>query len=172
MLADLASYVALALWCNTVAGPPFDPVFLWYAQRHPFPAAWALVTLGAACAGAAAALEAGLLRAGLAAKGPRVRRRFYWMAFLIAASPVPFTFVRAVAFAHRPRTWPYALAVAAGRLPRYAAMVALCAVLSPPAWLAPAGMALGLGTVVVAAGRRRLAARSPEAVPRDRVAAS
>jgi hypothetical protein len=163
MLADLASYVALALWCNTVAGPPFDPVFLWYAQRHPFPAAWALVGLGAACAGVGAALEAGLLRAGRGAKRPRPPRRFYWMAFLIAASPVPFTFVRAAAFAHRPHTWPYALAVAAGRVPRYAAMVALCAVLSPPAWIAPAGVALGLGMLAVAAGRRHLAARSPEA---------
>ena len=165
MLADLASYVALALWCNTVAGPPFDPVFLWYAQRHPFPAAWALVGLGATCAGAGAALEAGLLRAGRMATRPRAPRRFYWMAFLIAASPVPFTFVRAAAFAHRPRTWPYALAVAAGRVPRYAAMVVLCAVLSPPAWIAPAGIALGLGTLAVAAWRRRLAVSSPEAVP-------
>ena len=163
MLSDLATYVGLALWCNTVAGPPFDPVFLWYAQRHPFPAAWALVGLGAACAGVGAALEAGLLRAGRGAKRPRPPRRLYWMAFLIAASPVPFTFVRAAAFAHRPHTWPYALAVAAGRVPRYAAMVALCAVLSPPAWIAPAGVALSLGMLAVAAGRRHLTARSPEA---------
>jgi hypothetical protein len=164
MLADLVSYVGLALWCNTAVGPPFDPVFLWYAQRHPFPAAWALVALGAACAGVGAALEAGLLRVGRA-KRPRVPRRFYWMAFLIAASPVPFTFVRAAALAHRPRTWPYALAVAAGRVPRYAAMVALCAVLSPPAWIAPAGVVLSLGMLAVATWRRYLAARSPEGVP-------
>lgn len=166
MLDDLGAYVVLALWCNTVAGPPFDPVFLWYVQRHPFPASWTLVAVGAACAGAAAALEARLLRGGPGAQRPATPRRFYWMAFLVAASPIPFMLVRAALVAHRPRAWPYALAVAVGRLPRYAAMVALCAVLSPPAWIAPVGIVLGLGTLLVAVARRLRAARSPEPISR------
>src|SRR5262245_62444951 len=99
MLRDLAAFVPLALWCNTAAGPPFDPVLLLYAGRHPFPAAWVLVVLGSACAGAGAALEAGLVRAGRPTDPARARRRFYLAAFLVAASPVPFTLVRAAALA-------------------------------------------------------------------------
>ena len=148
MVPDLVVFTALALWCNTAAGPPFDPVLVLYAGRHPFPAAWAVIVLGATCAGAGAALEAGLLRITATSRpGRRVPRRFYAMAFLVAASPVPFTLARAAAL-HRPRPWPYALAVAAGRVPRYVATIALWTVLSPPSWIAPVGVALGVVTVV------------------------
>jgi hypothetical protein len=169
---ELLAFTALALWCNTAAGPPFDPVLLVYAGRHPFPAAWAFIALGSLCAGAGAALEAGLLRLGRGERAPRrARRRFYVMAFLVAASPVPFTLVRAAAALHRPRAWPYALAVAAGRVPRYVATIALWSVLSPPAWVAPAGVVLGIATVALPLLRRRWPA-SPVAAARDTVAAA
>jgi hypothetical protein len=155
VIRDLVAYVPLALWCNTVAGPPFDPVLLWYAERHPFPAAWILIVIGSLCAGAGAALEAGLLRAGgRGDSADAVPWRFYLMAFLVAASPVPFTFARAAAFRHRPRAWPYSLAVAAGRAPRYAATIALWDVLSPPAWILPIAIATGLIALAAAAVAR------------------
>ncbi|HEU0092254.1 MAG TPA: hypothetical protein VFS78_09090, partial [Vicinamibacteria bacterium] len=93
MVRDLIAFTALALWCNTAAGPPFDPVLLLYGGRHALPA-WVLIGMGSLGAGAGAALEAGLLRlsrrTGAARPAPR---RFYAMAFLIAASPMPFTVV-------------------------------------------------------------------------------
>jgi uncharacterized membrane protein YdjX (TVP38/TMEM64 family) len=172
MVKDLLAFVALALWCNTAAGPPFDPVLVLYAGRHPFPAAWAFIVLGSVSAGAGAALEAGLLRLRRRARAkPRAPRRFYAMALLVAASPVPFTLVRAAALAHPPRAWPYAVAVAVGRLPRYVATIALWAVLSPPAWVAPVGAALGIATVVMPLCLRRYR-RSPVAAARDTVAAA
>jgi hypothetical protein len=171
MVRELTAFTALALWCNTAAGPPFDPVLVLYAGRHPFPAAWALVAVGALCAGLGAALEAGLLRMGTWSRPPRrAPRRFYAMAFLVAASPIPFTLVRAAAVAYRPRAWPYALAVAVGRGPRYVATIALWAVLSPPSWLAPVGVGLGLMTVLGPLIQRRW--RSPAPVARDTVAAA
>jgi hypothetical protein len=169
---ELLAFAALALWCNTAAGPPFDPLLLVYAGRHPFPAAWAFIALGSLCAGAGAALEAGLLCMVRGARGRRrAPRRFYVMAFLVAASPVPFTLVRAAATLHRPRAWPYALAVAAGRVPRYVATIALWSLLSPPAWVAPAGVVLGVATVALPLLRRRWPV-SPVAAARDTVAAA
>lgn len=137
-----------------MAGPPFDPVLLWYAGGHGFPAAWLFIAVGSLCAGAGAALEAGLVRVGTAAASASARRRFYLMAFLVAASPVPFSFARAAAIAHRPRSWPYAVAVAAGRLPRYIALIALWDVLSLPAWMAPLAVVVALATVAAAALRK------------------
>jgi hypothetical protein len=171
MFRDLAGFIALALWCNTAAGPPFDPVLLLYAGRHAVPAG-VLIGVGSLCAGAGAALEAGLLRLGRRSAAARpVPRRFYAMAFLVAASPMPFTLVRAAAIAHRPRAGPYALAVAAGRVPRYVGTLALWTLLSPPAWIVPAGTALGVASVAVSAIRsRRL--RSLVRAGRDRVASS
>jgi uncharacterized membrane protein YdjX (TVP38/TMEM64 family) len=152
-MPPLATYIPLALWCNTVAGPPFDPVLLWYAGGRGLSAAWLFIVVGSLCAGAGAALEAGLVRVGRGASAA-APRRFYLMAFLVAASPVPFSLARAAAIAHRPRPWPYALAVAAGRLPRYVALVALWDVLAPPAWVVPAAIVLGLATVAAAALRK------------------
>lgn len=173
MIRDLITYLPLAVWCNTVAGPPFDPVLLWYAGRHPLPAAWILIALGSLAAGAGAALEAGLLRAGTAAEPiARPRPRFYLMAFLVAASPVPFSLARAASIRHWPRPWPYALAVAFGRFPRYAATVALWAVLSPPTWIVTAGIAMGVVLVAGAALRRSAFFRSLPAAARDRVTAA
>jgi hypothetical protein len=171
MVRDFIAFTALALWCNTAAGPPFDPVLLLYAGRHALPAG-VLIGVGSLCAGAGAALEAGLLRLGRrSAAARRAPRRFYAMAFLVAASPMPFTLVRATAIAHRPRAGPYALAVAAGRVPRYTATLALWTLLSPPAWIVPVGIALGVASAAVPAIRsRRL--RSLVRAGRDRVASS
>jgi uncharacterized membrane protein YdjX (TVP38/TMEM64 family) len=171
MVRDLVAFAALALWCNTAAGPPFDPVLLLYAGRHAFPGAWVLIVVGSLCAGAGAALEAGLLRVGGTSRATRVPRRFYAMAFLIAASPMPFTLARAAAALHRPRAWPYALAVAAGRVPRYLATIALWTALSPPAWIVPVGGALGVATAALPFLLRRWR-RSPVAAARDTVAAA
>jgi len=171
MVRDFIAFTALALWCNTAAGPPFDPVLLLYAGRDALPPA-VLIGVGSLCAGAGAALEAGLLRLGRrSAAARRAPRRFYTMAFLIAASPMPFTLVRAAAVVHRPRAGPYALAVAAGRVPRYVATLALWTLLSPPAWIVPVGIALGVVTAAVSAIRGpRL--RSLARAGRDRVASS
>jgi hypothetical protein len=76
MVRDLIAFTALALWCNTAAGPPFDPVLLLYAGRHALPAG-VLIGVGSLCAGAGAALEAGLLRLGRrSAPARRAPRRF------------------------------------------------------------------------------------------------
>src|SRR5258707_4929863 len=155
MVRDLIAFTALALWCNTAAGPPFDPVLLLYTGRHTLPAG-VLIGLGSLWAGAGAALEAGLLRLGRrSAAARRAPRRFYAMAFLVAASPMPFTLVRAAAIAHRPRAGPYGLAVAAGRVPRYVATLALWTFFSPPAWIVPVGIPLGGASAALPPPRRR-----------------
>src|SRR5258708_39794188 len=127
MVRDLIAFTALALWFHPAAGPPFDPVLLLYGGRHALPA-WVLIGLGSLGAGVGAALEAGLLRLGRGSGAARrAPRRFYAMASLIAASPMPFTLVRAATIAHRPRAGPSGLAVAAGRAPPDIAAPAPCA---------------------------------------------
>jgi hypothetical protein len=120
------SYILLAVATNTALGPPFDPVLLWFASGRPSTQAWGFIVVGSLCAGAAAALEVSVSRRLLerrpghsAVSRSCTGRAFYIFAAAVAASPFPFTVVRAAALSRRPQPIAYGACVAAGRLPRY-----------------------------------------------------
>src|SRR5262249_37205167 len=125
---------------------------------------WWLVALGALAAGAAAAAEAAALRR-VVAPGPGRPRRFYLMALLVAASPLPFTIARAACFKYRPRPWAFGLAGALGGAPRCAAPCVLGGGSAPrggvrrPATIGAVGVALA-GLLWQAGARRWVRARS------------
>ena len=159
-LLALMLFVPLALATNTALPIPFEPVLLLFAEATPRHA-WLFVLLGAACSGAAAGAELSVLGQVRAAVPPawlawvprgRGRSFHVWTA-LMAASPIPFSVVRLAVVGQTPRPVPYALAVAAGRLPRWALTLWAWQALALPAW---ANAALGalIAALVLAALRR------------------
>lgn len=159
-----AAFIPLALLTNTPLPIPFDPVLLAFAAAHP-DAAWLFAVVGAGCAAAGAALDALLLpRLGrLLARRARsagrawTGRGFYVWAALMAASPLPFYLVRLAVLRARPHPLGFGLAVAAGRLPRYALLLGLLHALRVTPVLAAALAILALAPLTWHAWRRRRA---------------
>ena len=158
-LLTLILFVPLALLTNTALPIPFEPVLFLFVEAIPRHA-WLLVLLGAACSGIAAGAELSLLgriRAAVppawTAWIPRGRGRWFhvWTA-LMAASPVPFSVVRLDVVGERPRSLPYAFAVAAGRLPRWALTLWAWQALALPPWANGALVALIAAFAVAAYG--------------------
>lgn len=170
MTRTLALFVPLALLTNTPLPVPFDPVLLAFVAAQPQHAAL-FVAAGTACAAAGAMLDALLIprlgallaRRGGAREVPRGGRRFYLWTALVAASPLPFYAVRAAVLCRHPRPLVFGLAVAAGRLPRYALLVGLWSTRGAQgvAWLGLGLVVLGVAWWACARRSARLSGSGP-----------
>lgn len=153
--AELASFVGLAVVTNTLFPMPFEPVLVAYAAARPGQL-WLLSIAGSLSAGGAALLDATLFR-GMryrldrrrARTRPRARFPYYAGVFGCALLPLPFAIVRLSLLRSRPRLLSYAGAVAAGRLPRYVALVWFGEQLQPPDTTI-AGVALSVVATTIA----------------------
>jgi hypothetical protein len=161
-LNDLLVFAALALVTNLPLPIPFDPVLLAFAAARP-QHALAFVIVGGACAGLGAVVEATLLpRLGRVLGGAPAASRaaawsgrwFYLWVALVAASPVPIWVVRAAVVRARPRPLAYALAIVAGRLPRYALLVGLLQAFRSAAPALAVGLTLAVALVAWIGVRR------------------
>jgi hypothetical protein len=162
MALDLLLFTLLAAALNTGLPVAFDPVLVaWTADRAPADAALFAVaaSLGTGLSGVADMAAARLLAGRRLPEWTRSfpapsGRRFYAWTALMAFSPLPFTIVRATLLRERPRAAGYALAIAAGRLPRYLLTVLFWGSLALPAW-ASAAILTTTGLLFVAAPRAR-----------------
>jgi len=129
-MTRLLLFLPLAVLTNSLLPIPFEPVLLGYANRS---SPWVLVSLGAAGAATGEALSL-LLLSRVAERAGETRvpgwllaggRRFYLWSTLVAASPLPIHLLRAAAVIRGSRPLPFGLCVGLGRVPRYAAVLAL-----------------------------------------------
>jgi membrane protein YqaA with SNARE-associated domain len=160
---DWLVFTVVAVVSNTPLPIAFDPVMLQFARTHPGDEAWVAAVVGALGAGAGGMSEMvafRLLRRPLPdfAKAVRVpsARWFYPWTAAMALTPIPFTVVRVAACVGRARPGPYGLAIAAGRLPRHAAIVYLASTLTFPSWLGPLTLALAISPLLWMLGRVRI----------------
>jgi len=129
-MRSLLLFLPLAVVTNSLLPVPFEPVLLGYASQS---SPWLLVSLGAAGAAIGEALSLLVLsRVARRVENTRVPgwlrsggKRFYLWSTLVAASPLPIHLVRAAALVRRSRPLPFGVCVGLGRVPRYAAVLAL-----------------------------------------------
>jgi hypothetical protein len=170
MPIDLVLFFPLAVLTNTAVPLPFEPVLFYYAGAYPLCWSWTFVAGGSLAAGVAALVDRKLahLAAPLVPRGwmrwlPHWPGRwFYLWTLLVATSPIPLSVVRLAMLRTQPRARPYAIAVAAGRVPRFLVTLHLWQYLAPPSWLNVTVAAISLGLELYGVSRiERRRARVP-----------
>ena len=138
---DLVPFLTLAVLCNTALPLSFDPVLIHYATGQPSSVACGFSLIGSICAALGAVVDVrfvGWLRSKVSTRWiawlPQWQEKhFYFLVFLFALLPLPFSIVRLATLRRTPRPLPYGLAVFFGRLPRYLLTLALWPLLALPA---------------------------------------
>ena len=155
-MIDWLAFIALSVVSNTPLPLAFDPIMLEFARTHPSDQACTAAIVGAIGAGAGGTFEMFAFRF-LRRHYPNVGRGlfkapsgpwFYPWTAAMALMPIPFTAVRVAAYLNQATPGLYGLAIAVGRLPRHAAIVALSSALTLPSWLGPLTVLLAVSPML------------------------
>lgn len=159
---ELLVFVPVAVLTNTALPVSFDPILVAFAAGRGPAEGLVLSIVGTACAACGAFVDLRIATAVRRLKLPAWTSHFpapegaafYVWTALLALSPLPFALVRAALLRVRPSAPLYALAVAAGRFPRYLLLVFVWQSFALPSW---AGIALPAAFMLLAAARVRAA---------------
>ena len=168
-MIDWLVFTVVSVVSNTPVPIAFDPVMLQFARSHPGNQSWmaaVVAALGAGVGGISEMVAFRFLRRPFPVFTKAVRLVpsgpwFYPWTAAMALTPIPFTVVRVAACLGHARPGLYGLAIAAGRLPRHAAIVYLASTLMFPPWLGPLTLALAVSPLLWILGRRVLGRRPP-----------